>query len=65
MHYEPITKNWCNTQCLSNTTGVFGKVLCYSFCVKLTICDPISIKNFIKTEKQLDSGSRKQAAIYA
>lgn len=27
--------------------------------------EPISIKNSIKTEKNLDSGSRKQAAIYA
>lgn len=36
----------------------FGKVLCCSFCIKLTISDPISIKNLLK-KKQIVAQEKK------
>lgn len=46
-------------------TYFWQSAVLFSLCIKLTSYELISIKISIKTEKNLDSGSRKQAAIYA
>lgn len=66
-HWAQLQRAGIGAQCSSNATLMFWQsAVLFSLCIKLTIYEPISTKIFYKNRKKnLDSGSRKQAAIYA